>query len=101
MIQIDHGGQYYKRYNQTKHNILESFSLHFQEYGIVAWYNMSGTPQENDVVERRNHTLIRIIMDWSIKKCSYILNQVPCKAISKTPFQLWTSRKPSLKHLHV
>lgn len=64
VIQIDHGGQYYKRYNQTKHNILESFSLHFQEYGIVARYNMSGTPQENDVVERRNRTLMDMV--WSM-----------------------------------
>ena len=31
----------------------------------------------------------------------YLLNMVPGKAVQKTPFELWTSRKPSLRHLHV
>jgi len=31
----------------------------------------------------------------------YPLNRVPSKAIQKTPFELWTGRKPSLRHLHV
>ena len=29
------------------------------------------------------------------------MNRVPSKAIPKTPFELWTRRKPSLRHLHV
>ncbi|XP_068504684.1 uncharacterized protein [Phaseolus vulgaris] len=39
---------------------------------------MSGTPQQNGVSER-----------------------VPSKAVQKTLFELWTGRKPSLRHLHV
>ena len=31
----------------------------------------------------------------------YILNGVPSKAIPTTPFELWTGRKPSLRHLHI
>ena len=31
----------------------------------------------------------------------YLLNKLPSKAVSKTPFELWTRRKPSLRHLHV
>ena len=31
----------------------------------------------------------------------YILNRVPSKSVPKTPFELWTGRKPSLNHLHV
>ena len=31
----------------------------------------------------------------------YLLNRVPSKAVSKTPFELWTGRKPSLRHLHI
>ena len=31
----------------------------------------------------------------------YILNQVPTKAIQKTPFKLFKGWKPSLKHIHV
>ena len=31
----------------------------------------------------------------------YILNRVPSKAVPKTPFELWTGRKPSLRHIHI
>ena len=31
----------------------------------------------------------------------YILNRVPSKSVPKTPFELWTNRKPSLNHLKV
>ena len=31
----------------------------------------------------------------------YLLNWVPGKAVSKTPFELGTGRKPSLRHLPV
>ena len=31
----------------------------------------------------------------------YILNRVPSKVVPKTPFVLWTGRKPSLRHIHI
>ena len=37
----------------------------------------------------------------AIKIANYILNRVPSKSILKTPFELWTSRKPSLTHFRV
>jgi hypothetical protein len=37
----------------------------------------------------------------ALKTAIYLLNRVPSKAIPKTPFELWTGRKPSLRHLHV
>ena len=38
---------------------------------------------------------------YALKTAVYLLNRVPSKAILKTPFELWTGRKPSLRHLHV
>ncbi|WZZ03027.1 hypothetical protein YC2023_088948 [Brassica napus] len=32
---------------------------------------------------------------------TYVLNRVPSKAVPKTPYELWTRRKPSLRHLRV
>ena len=29
------------------------------------------------------------------------MNKVPSKAVAKTPYELWTSKKPSIRHLHV
>jgi len=38
---------------------------------------------------------------YALKTVMYLLNRVPSKAVQKTPFELWTGRKPSLRHLHV
>ena len=37
----------------------------------------------------------------ALKTAMYLLNRVPSKAVPKTPFELWTGRKPSLRHLNV
>ena len=68
----------------------------------------------NGVVERRNRTLkdmVRSMISHStlpkslwgeaLKTPTYILNKVPTKATTKTPYELWTCRKSSLKHLRV
>ena len=72
------------------------------------------SPEQNGVAERRNRTLkdmMRSMMSRSnlpeylwgeaIKTANYILNRVPRKSVLKTPFELWTSRKPSLNHFRV
>ena len=33
--------------------------------------------------------------------CHNLLNRIPSKVVPKIPFELWTGRKPSLRHLHV
>jgi len=38
---------------------------------------------------------------YGLKIAMYLLNMVPSKVVQKTPFELWMSRKPSLRHLHV
>jgi hypothetical protein len=37
----------------------------------------------------------------ALKPAIHILNRVPSKAVPKTPYELWTGREPSLKHLRV
>ena len=68
----------------------------------------------NGIAEHRNRTLqgmvrsmmiessLHIIL-WgeALKTAIYLLNRIPTKATIKTPYELWTGRKPSLKHLHV
>ena len=75
---------------------------------------MLHTPSMNDIVERQNRTLedmVRSMMAESsfhirlwgeaLKIAIYLLNRVPTKATIKIPCELWTNRKPSLKHLHI
>jgi len=62
---------------------------------------MLGTPQQNAVAERRNHTFMDMVRSmlsnselplflWSevLKTVVYVLNRVPSKAVPKTPFEL-------------
>ncbi|KAB2628561.1 hypothetical protein D8674_033356 [Pyrus ussuriensis x Pyrus communis] len=71
-------------------------------------------PQQNGVSERRNRTLIGMVRSmmtrsklpgflWgkALKTSTYILNRVPSKAISSTPFKIWNGRKPSFDYFHV
>ena len=37
----------------------------------------------------------------ALKTAVYILNRVPSKAVAKTPYELWTGKKPSIRRLHV
>ena len=75
---------------------------------------MSGTPQQNGVSERRNRNLMDMVRSmlinsnlpislwmYALKTVMHLLNRVPSKAISKTPFELWTNKTPSIRHLHV
>ena len=63
---------------------------------------------------RRNRTLMDMVRSmisrtklpqslWgeALQTAMYILNKVPSKSLPKTPFELWTNRKPRLNHLKV
>jgi hypothetical protein len=66
------------------------------------------------VAERRNRTLmdmVRSMLTYStlsislwmeaLKTTVHILNPVPSKSVPKTPYEIWTGRKPTLNYLHV
>ena len=85
-----------------------------EKCGIVSQYTMSETLSQNDVAGRWNRTLKDMLSMIShstlpdalwgetVKTVVYILNRVPSKVVAKTPHELlWTSKKPSIRHLHV
>ena len=37
----------------------------------------------------------------ALKSIVYVLNRVLGNVVPKTPYELWTGRKPNLSHLHV
>ena len=112
-MRSDRGGEYYGGYDELGQNP-GAFAKFLEKCGIRAQYTMPGTPQQNGVAERRNRTLmemVRSMMSYSsvpislwgeaLKTVMYILNRVPSKVVPKTPFELWTGRKPSLRHIHI
>jgi len=71
------------------------------------------TPQQNSVVERRNRTLLDMVMSmmahanlpvsfWedALLTATYVLNRMPNKSVPATPYVLWYGRKASMDHLH-
>ena len=46
-------------------------------------------------------TMPKSLWGEALKTTTYILNRVPTKAIVKILYELWTGKKPSLKHLHI
>ncbi|KAA0062998.1 putative retrotransposon protein [Cucumis melo var. makuwa] len=88
----------------------EYMDLRFQDYlidhGIPSQLSASSTPQQNGVSERRNRTLLDMVrsmmsfaqLPYSFWGCAleiaiYILNNVPSKSVSETPYELWKGRK--------
>ena len=107
-MRSDRGGEYYGKYTENG-QAPGAFAKFLQENGIVAQYTMSGSPDQNGVAERRNRTLMDMVRSmrsntklrqflWTetLKTAVYILNRVPTKAVSKTPFESFKGWKPSL-----
>ncbi|TYK02506.1 gag/pol protein [Cucumis melo var. makuwa] len=84
------------------------------EHGIQSQLSAPGTPQQNGVSERRNRTLLDMVRSmmsyaqlpssfwgYAVETAVHILNNVPSKSVSETPFELWRGRKPSLSHFRI
>jgi hypothetical protein len=113
LVRSDRGGEYYGRHTPYG-QVPEPFARFLQENDIVAQYSMLSDPQQNGVAERRNRTLmdmVRSMLSYStlpislwmkaLKTDVHILNQVPSKSVPRTPYEMWTDRKPTLNYLHV
>ena len=83
-----------------------------EENGIKAQYSALGEPQQKGVAERRNRTVMDMVRSmlshstlpvnlWmeALKTVAHILNRVPSKSVLKTPFELWTGKKPTLRKM--
>ena len=46
-------------------------------------------------------TLPNSMWGEALKIAVHIINRVPTKSIRKTPYELWTNRKPSLSYMHI
>lgn len=84
------------------------------EHGIIHQTTASYSPQQNRVAERKNRTLKVMINAMLISSgapqnlwreallfANYILNKIPHKKLSQTPYELWKGREPSYKYLKV
>jgi hypothetical protein len=113
IVRSDRGGEYYGRHTPCD-QVPGPFARFLKENGIVAQYSMPDDPQQNGMAKRRNRTLmdmVRSMLSYStlpislwmeaLKIVVHILNRVPSKSVPKTPYEIWTDRKPTLNYLHV
>ena len=83
------------------------------ERGIIRQPTIPYTSQQNSVAERRNLTLYDMVRSmmaqanlqisfWgdALLTAAYILNRVPSKSVSSTPYELWNDVKSNLGYLH-
>ena len=92
--------------------------MNFRDYlienGITSQLLAPETPQQNGVSERRNRTLLDMVRSmmsyaplpnsfwgYAVETALYILNVVPSKSVTMTPFELWKGRKASLEHFRI
>lgn len=103
-IRCDNGGEFVN-------NDIKSWC---RRKGIVMDITIPYTPQLNGKAERLNRTLLdkarSLIFDSGIEKtfwgeairvAAYLLNRCPSETVPKTPYEIWTNRKPNFKRLQI
>ena len=96
-LRSDRGGEY----------LSQEFLDYLLYHGIRSQWTPSYMPQHNDVVERRNQTLLEMVRSmmgkidlpksfwgYALETIFYILNRVPSKLVDVTPYEIWTNKKP-------
>ncbi|KAG6483717.1 hypothetical protein ZIOFF_060369 [Zingiber officinale] len=103
--QTDRGGEF----------LSMEFTQFYENEGIERHLTAPYTPQQNGVMERRNHTVMAMARSllkgthmpakfWgeAVGHVVYLLNRLPTKALGeRTPFEAWMGRKSHLAHLRV
>nr|GFA27887.1 putative zinc finger, CCHC-type [Tanacetum cinerariifolium] len=112
VVRSDKGGEYYGRHTDVV-QAPRSFFDFCKDHEIINQYTMPRTPQQNGVAKRRNRTLMDMVRSmlnsnlpeflWTeaLKTAVHVLNRVPSKFVPKTPYEIWTGRKPNLRYLRV
>ena len=104
ILRSDRGGEY----------LSLEFDDHLKECGILSQLTPPGTPQWNGVSERRNRTLLDMVRSmmshadlpnsfWghALLTAAYTLNRVPSKTVEKTPYEMWSGKKPHMSYLKI
>jgi len=102
------------RSNRGCKYLSHEFSNHLKSYGIVPQLTPPGTAQRNGVSERRNRTLLDMVLSmmsqsdlpllfwgYALETTAFTLNRVPSKSVVKTPYEMWTGKCLSLSFLKI
>ncbi|KAM2467223.1 hypothetical protein PS1_009053 [Malus domestica] len=104
-LRSDRGGEY------TSHE----FNAFCEYVGLEKQLTVAYSPQQNEIAVRKNKTIVEMAKSmmheknmpykfWgeAVNTSVYLLNRCPTKALKKkTPFEVFSGRKPFMKHLRV
>ena len=92
----------------------QEFGDHLKQCGIVPHLTPPSTPQWNGVSERRNQTLLDMVRSmmsqadlpfsfwgYALETAAFTLNWVPSKSVERTPYEMWTGKRPGLSFLKI
>jgi transposase InsO family protein len=102
-LRTDRGGEF----------LAKDFEKYCAELGLRCELTAPYSPPQNDVVERRNQTMMStarsmlkakelpgIFWGEAVTTVVYLLNRAPSKGVGgKIPYQLWTGSAPGVHHL--
>jgi transposase InsO family protein len=105
VLRTDNGGEF----------TAAEFASYCMDEGVQRHYSAPYSPQQNDVVERRNQTVVgmarallkqrgmsAVFWGEAVVTAVYILNRSPTKALNgRTPYEAWHGLKPAVSHLWV
>ncbi|KAH9659187.1 Integrase catalytic domain-containing protein [Citrus sinensis] len=97
------------------HDAFKELHDEWIKIGIVHQFSSPRTPQQNEVVERKNkliQEMARIMLNenslleyfWAgaVNTASYVLNRVLIRSyLNKIPYELWKDRKPNIGYFKV
>ncbi|CAH2087744.1 unnamed protein product [Euphydryas editha] len=103
------------RLDNGKEYCSKEFEKYLSSSGIVHQKSNPYTPEQNGLAERCNRSVVEkarcLLFDahldnsfWAeaVNTAVYLQNRILVSALNeKTPFELWTSRKPDISHLRV
>jgi hypothetical protein len=105
ILNVDGGGEF----------INDKMRRFCQENGVSIRKTSPDTPEQNPYAERKNRTIIETVRAMFLDSCCpkefwpqavlhavYLRNRSPTKAngMEKTPYEIFTGKKPNLKRLH-
>jgi hypothetical protein len=90
------------------------FSDHLKQCEIVPQLTPPGMPHWNGVSKRRNRTLLDMVRSmmsqtdlslsfwgYALEIAAFILNRVLTKFVERTPYEIWTGKRPGLSFFKV
>lgn len=103
-FRTDNGGEY------CNNNLLN----YFKSTGIQHQTSVPYSPQQNGKAERLNRTIIEkarcLLIEsglpnkfWAeaVYTSVYVLNRLPTRCIERTPEEIWTGKKPTVKYMKI